>query len=417
MAIAAPPPPVDSPTWASAWSPARLESQRHALYLARLERLRGVMRQTGMPALLVMDANHIFYATGARNMQIFALRSPSRYLLLFDSGPCILYEYAGCAHLAADLPTVTHIRPAIGTGFLGAGGAVAQASARFAADIADTLRSVDPAIDSIGIDRFPLAAMDALRRQGLHLRDADEALVRSRAVKLPVEIPYMREAMRRVEQGVARLESALQPGRTENEVWGHLWFDLMQKDGQYLTTRLCQSGPRTFPYFQESGSRVVRQGDLLCLDTDAQGYEGYAADLSRTFLCGDGAPAPVQRQLYQLAQEQLACNAALLRPGLAFRELAEQAWPCPDEYRPYRYGLIGHGLGLAGEFPNIPHYEPGEPYPLDGRIEPGMVVCLESYVGSPAAGQGVKLENQYLVHDDHVENLSTYPMDARLGGT
>ena len=191
----------------------------------------------------------------------------------------------------------------------------------------------------------------------------------------------------------------------------------MQKDGQYLTTRLCQSGPRTFPYFQESGSRVVRHGDLLCLDTDAQGYEGYAADLSRTFLCGDGAPTPVQRQLYQLAQEQVACNAALLRPGLAFRELAERAWPCPDEYRPYRYGLIGHGLGLAGEFPNIPHDEAGEPYPLDGQIEPGMVVCLESYVGSPAAGQGVKLENQYLVHDDHVENLSNYPMDTRLGGT
>lgn len=325
MATAAPPPPVDSPAWASTWSPARLESQRHALYLARLEHLRRVMRQTGMPALLVMDANHIFYATGARNMQIFALRSPSRYLLVFESGPCILYEYAGCAHLAADLPTVTHTRTAIGTGFLGSGGAVAQASTRFAADIADTLRAVDPAIDNIGIDRFPLAAVDALRRQGFHLRDADEALVRARAVKLP--------------------------------------------------------------------------------------------NLSRTFLCGDGAPAPVQRQLYQLAQEQVAWNAALLRPGLAYRELAERAWPCPDEYRPYRYGLIGHGLGLAGEFPNIPHYEPGEPYPLDGQIEPGMVICVESYVGSPAAGQGVKLENQYLVHDDHVENLSTYPMDARLGGT
>ena len=129
MATAAPAPPVDGPTWASAWSPARLESQRHALYLARLERLRGVMRQTGMPALLVMDANHIFYATGARNMQIFALRSPSRYLLVFESGPCILYEYAGCAHLAADLPTGTHIRQALSTGFARLAGRLARENA------------------------------------------------------------------------------------------------------------------------------------------------------------------------------------------------------------------------------------------------------------------------------------------------
>ncbi|MCY7306300.1 MAG: M24 family metallopeptidase, partial [Rhodoferax sp.] len=109
-------------------------------------------------------------------------------------------------------------------------------------------------------------------------------------------------------------------------------------------------------------------------------------------------------------------NAALLAPGRSWREFAERAWPCPDEYRPWRYGLIGHGLGLAGEFPNIPQFEPGQPYPLTGHIEPGMVICLESYIGSPRAGQGVKLEQQYLVHETHVECLSTYPMDARLGG-
>ena len=99
-----------------------------------------------------------------------------------------------------------------------------------------------------------------------------------------------------------------------------------------------------------------------------------------------------------------------------FRELAERAWPCPEEYRPWRYGLIGHGLGLAGEFPNIPHHDPATPYPISGVLEPGMVICLESYVGSPRHGQGVKLENQFLVHDTHVEQLSTYPLDPRLGG-
>ena len=44
-----------------------------------------------------------------------------------------------------------------------------------------------------------------------------------------------------------------------------------------------------------------------------------------------------------------------------------------------------------------------------------MVICIESYVGSATSGQGVKLEDQFLIHEDRVERLSTYPFDARLG--
>ncbi len=397
------------------WNEKVLLEQEHSLYLARLQRLRQFMQLADLPVLLILDSNNICYATGARNMQLFTLRSPSRYLLIFQSGPTVLYEYAGCEHLALSLPTVTHTKPSIGLSLLGSGGNLEQASERFAQEIASTVRSVDATIDKIGIDRFPFSATDALRRQGFSLRDSDTALIPARAVKLPIEIPYMREAMRRVEEGVRRLENAIQPDRTESQVWAEFWFDFMQKDGQFMTTRLFQSGPRTFPYFHECGNRVLQAGELLCLDTDAQGFSGYAVDFSRSFLCGDGAPTAQQRNLYQLAQEQIATNAALLKAGLAFREFAQRAWKCPPQYRPFQYGLLGHGLGMAGEFPNIPHFEAGTPYPLSHHIEPGMVICLESYVGSEQSHQGVKLEQQYLIHETYVECMSRYPLDQRLG--
>ena len=401
--------------WTTAWTAQQLLAHRPALVSARLQRVRAFMRSAGLPALLIVDPNNIFYATGARNMMIFCLRAPTRYLLLFADGPSILFEYMGSEHLADGLPTVDQVRAATAVSWLGSAGHVEDAARRFAREIADTVRAVDASIDCLGVDRFHVAALDALRAEGFTLRDADDAFVPARAVKLPIEVPYVREAMRHVEAGVARLEAALQPDRSEAEIWSHLWFELMARDGQYVSTRLCQSGPRTFPYFQECSHRAVQAGELLALDTDAVGYEGYCADLSRTFLCGDGAPAPAQREVYQLAQEQLAHNAALLAPGRAVRELAERAWPCPEEYRPWRYGLIGHGLGLAGEYPNIPHFDPAAPYPIEGCLESGMVICLESYVGSPRHGQGVKLENQFLIHDTHVERLSNYPYDRRLG--
>ena len=71
---------------------------------------------------------------------------------------------------------------------------------------------------------------------------------------------------------------------------------------------------------------------------------------------------------------------------------------------------------MAGEFPNIPHLDgPGRAYPLDGHLEPGMVICIESYVGWDRSREGVKLEDQFLILEDGVERMSTYPFDERLG--
>ena len=70
---------------------------------------------------------------------------------------------------------------------------------------------------------------------------------------------------------------------------------------------------------------------------------------------------------------------------------------------------------MSGEWPNIPHIDVEVDYPLDGVIEPGMVICLESYVGWERSAEGVKLEDQFLIHEDRVERMSTYPFDDRLG--
>jgi hypothetical protein len=43
-----------------------------------------------------------------------------------------------------------------------------------------------------------------------------------------------------------------------------------------------------------------------------------------------------------------------------------------------------------------------------------MVLCIESYIGDPETHQGVKLEDQFLVHANSVERLTTYPMCPAL---
>lgn len=394
-----------------------LTENRYALYQARLAHTREGMRRHDIPVMAVIDPNQIFYSTGAMNMQLWSSRTPARYLLVFLEGPVILYDFAGSQHLAEDLPTISEIRMAEGLDYVSSGGDMQGACARFAAEIAQTVRDHDPAIDRIAVDRFPFQAVDALRSEGLQTSDAGKALALTRMIKLPVELPYIREAMRRVEAGVERLETRAEPGKSETETWAEFHYALMAKHGHYVSTRLFQSGPNTFPYFQEAGSRLLQKGDLLCLDTDALAFENYAVDFSRTFLCGDQKATPDQQLLYARAREQLEWNADLLKPGVEYRELAEKAWKVPPEHQASRYYCIGHGLGMAGEFPNIPHMDSsGTAYPLQGALEPGMIICLESYIGWDRSKEGVKLEDQFLILEDGVERMSNYHFDHRLGG-
>ena len=386
----------------------------HDLLLARQARLRRVMGEQQLSAMLIRDGINILYACGAQNMTVFNTRTPARYLLLFADGPCILFDYFGCAHLSAGLPTVDRVLEAEGLDHISSGGDPVASGQRMAMQVAALVREHGGCLGELGVDALPFAAIDALRSQGFVLRDANRALDRAKAIKLPAELVIMQEAMRRVDQAVAAMRDALRPGITENELWSRYLQPMVSSGGQYVVTRLLQSGPRTFPYFQECGERVIERGDLVCLDTDAIGYQGYAVDYSRTFLCGASPPSAGQQQLYALAHAQLEHNAALLQCGRSFEEIAVKAWPIPQAYQQSRYYAIGHGLGMSGDFPNIPHATPGQAYPLAGVLEAGMVVCIESYVGSDAHRQGVKLENQYLITEAGPQLMSGFELGARL---
>jgi Xaa-Pro aminopeptidase len=387
------------------------------LISSRQRRLREVMRRIGIPAVLTADPINIIYGCGVRNMTIFGMMGPSRFLLLFADGPSILFEFAGSEHLANAYTTVDEVRPAPGiTANSGPGFRIAARA--FAAEIAADCRrqlghKMGPGI-ALAVERVDFLLTDGLRLEGLTLGDATEVFLEARRIKQAEEIAVLREAVQRVEHAVGCVEHAVKAGKTEVEVWAAFHQDLIALGGEYVSTRLLQSGPNTFPYFKEAAERVICDGDLLCIDTDAIGYGGYAVDLSRTFLCGNQKPTSAQSKLYSRAHEQLQHNAALLMPGRSFEEFAKQAWVVPAAHRPYGYYCLLHGLGLCGEHPYVPIHQQGEPYPMPGIFEPGMVVCIESYIGESASAQGVKLEDQFLITSTGVERMTMYPFDQRF---
>ncbi len=240
-----------------------------------------------------------------------------------------------------------------------------------------------------------------MQARGYQISDAQEPLERARSIKVPNEIKMIRSSLRAAEEGVRKLEAALVPGISENELWSHLHKHIIETDGDYVETRLISSGPRTNPWFQESSPRKIQAGELVGLDTDVVGRFGYYADFSRTFLCGD-VPGEQQRKRTSTGLRtsrfiRIWRTCAPVRPS---RSSSPRRGKSPSPYQARRYFALAHGVGMTGEYPYIVHREDNEAKGYDGVIEPGMTLCIESYIGHEDGGEGVKLEEQVYVRDD-----------------
>ncbi len=358
------------------------------------------MEARGVDAVITADPINILYATGVRNMSVFSMMGPSRFALV-TAGTVVVWEFPGSEHLAAgtladEVRPAPSITPVFDPGYR-------AGAERLVDEVIECAGSSDR---RIAVERLELDVYDAFRRRGVEPTNATEVFAESRLIKTPGEIALMWASMTATIEAAESMRQFLRPGLTEIEIWAEFHRSLIASGGEYVSTRLAQSGPRTFPYFNEASTRVVETGDLFCLDTDAIGPMSYAADFSRTYLCGDGPPTATQTALHGAALDQLRHNAALLEPGRSFRSFAEDAWVGPGRYRAHGYSCLAHGLGLCGEYPYIPPVGT-TPWTLTGVFQPGMVMCVESYVGSADDGQGVKVEDQFLITDDGAEQMST----------
>lgn len=379
----------------------------------RLANVRAMMAGQGLDAVLLFDPYNQRYATGSRNMFGYFLRNSTRYIFVPAEGNVILFEYPGSAHISTWLETIDEARPSK-TVFAAVNGRDHLTVKPFAEEIAELVREGTGKGGRIGLDRCFHTIALALEAEGLEVTDCLQNLLDTRRIKTPDEAQCLALSMAATEAAVADVEDAVRPGITENELFAKMVHGVLARGGEFVETRLLSSGPRTNPWFNEACDRSVRPGDLVALDTDTIGVNGYYADMSRTFFCGKGQPTGYQKSLYRMGLEQIQHNTDILKPGMTFREIAEKAWPIPEKFYDQRYPSIIHGVGMHGEKPIVAHAGDLDRYTGEGVLEPGMVVSVESYVGEPGAADGVKLEDQFLVTETGVAAMSRYPYEERL---
>jgi Xaa-Pro aminopeptidase len=390
---------------------ARMERiDQGALIRYRLERLRAELRKRDYAAAVLFDPMNIRYATGTRNMAVWTTHAPSRCAFVATNGPVILFEFTSSRHVTDGSPVVDEVRPCTPWIYFLAGSRTEEKAHIWADEIESLMRQYGGNNRRLAVDRCDPLGAARLLHHGAQLFDAQEAAEQARMVKSPEEIACLESAMEVCDLAVGRMREALTPGIAENQLWSILHETNIAHGGEWIECRLLSSGPRTNPWFQESGHRVIESGDVVGFDTDLVGPFGYLADISRSWVCPGRKPSDRQLKLYELATDQILFNLELLRPGLSFREFAEKCWSVPDEYVPNRYMMMLHGCGFVDEYPSIAYAADWAEWGYDGVFEEGMVVSLESYIGEVGGPDGIKLEQQAAIGPTGARVLSKTPL-------
>ena len=237
--------------------------------------------------------------------------------------------------------------------------------------------------------------------------DATPLLAIARSLKTDQELERMRLANEIAGCAMEHVQERLRPGMRESEV-GAIWNGWVHDHGTGFRTKvdlaygfsLVWSGPgiRTFT---STGSRLIQE---------------HAPTLFEIWVCADGywcdhtknlVPGELDARYAELEEQLLKVYADAVdfaRPGASLAELdrrvreglAAVGYPGQPSHP------ICHGVGARAHEPPYAHQAGG------GTVEAGMVLAIEPGVYWPEGG-GLRVEDNFLVTPNGCEKLSPFP--------
>ena len=237
---------------------------------------------------------------------------------------------------------------------------------------------------------------------GAEFIDIEPALLRQRRRKDPDELTLLRRAIGAAGAMYDAARAMIAPGVNELDVFSALQAAAVAACGEMLTGTgndyAC--GARGGP----PRDHACAAGELYILDL-GPAYRGYFADTSRV-IAVNRRPTDLQFAAWKHVCGALELVERIAKPGVSCRTIyAEvQAWLAAAPVGTWSSHL-GHGIGLFVH--ETPHLNPA----WDDVLEAGDVIAVEPALYAPELATGLRIENDYLVTDTGLENLSRFPLE------
>jgi Xaa-Pro aminopeptidase len=235
--------------------------------------------------------------------------------------------------------------------------------------------------------------------------DATPLLARARAVKTEQELERMRLANEIAAAAMEHVRAELRPGMAASEA-AALWQGFVHGEGTgwhgqvelALPFSLVWSGP-AIKTFTATGDLPVREDEptlfeiWVCAD-------GYWCDHTKNVCPGELRPE--YAELEQTLLEVYEPLVESCRPGASFAELDRSAREAiaAAGYPGQPTHPLCHGVGARAHEPPYAHQAGG------GTVEEGMVLALEPGIYWEG---GLRVEDNFLVTASRPEKLSTFP--------
>lgn len=191
----------------------------------------------------------------------------------------------------------------------------------------------------------------------------------------------MREASRIVATVLKEIMGLVEPGQTTADLDAHAEQRIRDmgaipsfKGYQGFPASICASINHEVVHGIPSGKTVIRDGDLLKVDTGAC-FEGFHGDSCVTIAVG--ATSDAAQRLSRVAQEALMKGLAQVRAG---NTLLDIAGAVQDHVESHGYAVVedytGHGIGRnLHEEPSVFNYRTNQLPNV--RLRPGMTLAVE----------------------------------------
>jgi Xaa-Pro aminopeptidase len=392
--------------WEERVDVARLRADR----LARVKRL---LAESDLGALLCFDMNNIRYVT-ATHIGTWAMDKLARFTLLCRDDDPVLWDFGSAArHHELYCPWLEGRSPA---GISTLRGAMSPQSGR-AEDVAEKVRRSLEARgllgEPVGVDVVEPAVLFALQRAGVEVVDGQQLMQDARVIKSPDEVTLLDSACMMVDAAYDELYRALRPGVRENECVALVNKVLYELGSEHVEGVNAISGERCSPHPHVYTDRVLRPGDPAYFDI-LHSYLGYRTCYYRTFAVGSASRGLVDA--YVRCRDILDHAISLIRPGVMTDEVASvfpraQEFGFGDEEAAFAL-QFGHGVGLSiwekpviSRLVSIDHPE---------EIREGMVFALETFWPASDGWQAARIEEQLVVTADGCEIITRFPAEQLL---
>jgi Xaa-Pro dipeptidase len=260
----------------------------------------------------------------------------------------------------------------------------------------------------VGLDEYGLRAgfSEALTEKfpRAHFESAFYLMRWVRKVKTPEEIRRIRAINKIVERAILAATAIAREGITEYELAREFDRSIVSQGArpQFTMIRFGRNGVAG----QREPSRTpLRKGDTIWFDVGAV-YQGYWADIARTFCLGEPAKRAADIYAALLAGEQIGMERT--RVGMTGAQLFEITMQATRDagHPDYRRHHVGHNIGL--EVYEAPILAPGN----QDEIEAGSVVNIETPYYEFGLG-ALHVEDPFLVKEDGQHEWLT-TLDRRL---